>query len=61
MLGRRVEPLVDMKGDLDRRAARVGEEEMDLLAEAQAEEEGEDEEGEDAATPEEGGGEFGGE
>jgi DNA-directed RNA polymerase subunit A' len=60
VLGRRSKPLVDMKGDLIG-APPVGEEELDLLAEAQAEEEGEDEEGEDAATPEEGGGDFGGE
>jgi DNA-directed RNA polymerase subunit A' len=60
VLGRRAKPLVDMKGDLIG-APPVSEEEMDLLAEAQAEEEGEDEEGEDSATPEEGGGEFGGE
>jgi DNA-directed RNA polymerase subunit A' len=60
VLGRRAKPLVDMKGDLIG-APPVSEEEMDLLAEAQSEEEGEDEEGDDAATPEEGGGEFGGE
>jgi DNA-directed RNA polymerase subunit A' len=60
VLGRRVKALVDMKGDLIG-APTVGEEEMDLLAEAQAEEDGEDEDGEDAATPEEGGAEFGGE
>jgi DNA-directed RNA polymerase subunit A' len=38
----------------------VGEEEMDLIAEAQLEEEGEEEEGEEFAPPEEGG-DFGGE
>jgi DNA-directed RNA polymerase subunit A' len=41
-------------------APPVGEEEMDLLAEAQAEEEGEEEEGEEFTPPEEGG-DFGGE
>ncbi|MCI4357405.1 MAG: DNA-directed RNA polymerase subunit A', partial [Thermoplasmata archaeon] len=61
VLGRRVKALVDMKGDLIG-TPTVAEEELDLLAEAQAEEEGEDEEGDDAASPEEGaGGEFGGE
>jgi DNA-directed RNA polymerase subunit A' len=60
VLGRRVKALVDMKGDLIG-APTVSEEDSDLIAEAQAEEEGEEDEGEEAGTPEEGGGEFGGE
>jgi DNA-directed RNA polymerase subunit A' len=60
VLGRRVKALVDMKGDLIG-APTVSEEDSDLIAEAQAEEEGEDEEGEEPGAPEEGGGEFGGE
>lgn len=59
VLGRRVKPLVDTKGELVG-APPVSEEEMDLLAEAQLEEEGEEEEGEESATPEEGP-DFGGE
>jgi DNA-directed RNA polymerase subunit A' len=61
VLGRRVRPAVDSKGEpLAGGAPPVGEEEMDLLAEAQAEEETEDEEAEDLATGEEGP-DFGGE
>ncbi|MFZ3355775.1 MAG: DNA-directed RNA polymerase subunit A' [Thermoplasmata archaeon] len=61
VLGRRVRPAVDSKGEpIAGGAPPVGEEEMDLLAEAQAEEETEDEEAEDLATGEEGP-DFGGE
>ncbi|MCI4367287.1 MAG: DNA-directed RNA polymerase subunit A', partial [Thermoplasmata archaeon] len=59
VLGRRVKALVDTKGE-PIGAPPVGEEEMDLLAEAQAEEESEDEEGEEVGAPEEGP-DFGGE
>jgi DNA-directed RNA polymerase subunit A' len=61
VLGRRVKPLVDMKGDLVVTGAPpVGEEEMDLLAEAQLEEEGDEEEADELGAPEEGP-DFGGE
>jgi DNA-directed RNA polymerase subunit A' len=59
VLGRRVKPNVDSKGE-PIGAPIVGEEEMDLLAEAQLEEEGEEEDAEDLGTPEEGP-DFGGE
>ncbi|HTT35783.1 MAG TPA: DNA-directed RNA polymerase subunit A' [Thermoplasmata archaeon] len=59
VLGRRVKPIVDSKGDIVG-APPVGEEEMDLLAEAQLEEEGEEEESEEFGSPEEGP-DFGGE
>ncbi|MGA7923840.1 MAG: DNA-directed RNA polymerase subunit A' [Thermoplasmata archaeon] len=52
-LGRKVKPLVEGR-DTAAGAPPVGEEEMDLLAEAQLEEENEDEEAEDAGTAEEG-------
>ncbi|MFI5419093.1 MAG: DNA-directed RNA polymerase subunit A', partial [Candidatus Lutacidiplasmatales archaeon] len=60
VLGRRVKPDVDSRGELVAGAPTVGEEEMDLLAEAQLEEEGEEEEGEEFGAPEEGP-DFGGE
>jgi DNA-directed RNA polymerase subunit A' len=61
VLGRRVKPIVDTKGEpIGAVPSPVGEEEMDLLAEAQLEEEGEEEEGEEMGAPEEGP-EFGGE
>ncbi|HYK93479.1 MAG TPA: DNA-directed RNA polymerase subunit A' [Thermoplasmata archaeon] len=59
VLGRRVKPVVDSKGELVG-APPVGEEELDLLAEAQLEEEGEEEETEEFGPPEEGP-DFGGE
>ncbi|MCI4331917.1 MAG: DNA-directed RNA polymerase subunit A' [Thermoplasmata archaeon] len=60
VLGRRVKPGVDTKGEPLAGTPTVGEEEMDLLAEAQLEEESDEEEGEDFATAEEGP-DFGGE
>ncbi len=54
VLGRRVKPVVDGRGEPVAGAPPVGEEEMDLLAEAQAEEEGEEEESEEFGAPEEG-------
>ncbi len=60
VLGRRVRPDVDSRGEPLTGAPTVSEEEMDLLAEAQLEEEGEEEETEEFGTPEEGP-DFGGE
>lgn len=60
VLGRRVKPLVDSKGEPIAGAPPVTEEEMDLLAEAQLEEEGDEEETEEFGAPEEGP-DFGGE
>ncbi|HEV2166702.1 MAG TPA: DNA-directed RNA polymerase subunit A' [Thermoplasmata archaeon] len=54
VLGRRVKPNVDSRGEPIAGAPPVGEEEMDLLAEAQLEEEAEEEETEDFGTSEEG-------
>jgi DNA-directed RNA polymerase subunit A' len=60
VLGRRVKPLVDSKGEPTAGAPPVGEEEMDLLAEAQLEEESEEEEYEELG-PTEDAGDLGGE
>ncbi|HXQ48508.1 MAG TPA: DNA-directed RNA polymerase subunit A', partial [Thermoplasmata archaeon] len=60
VLSRRVKPNVDSRGEPVAGAPTVTEEEMDLLAEAQLEEEGEEEEGEEFGAPEEGP-DFGGE
>ncbi len=60
VLGRRVRPDVDSRGEPLSGAPTVTEEEMDLLAEAQLEEEGDEEETEEFGTPEEGP-DFGGE
>jgi DNA-directed RNA polymerase subunit A' len=60
VLGRRVKPTVDSKGEPISGTPPVTEEEMDLLAEAQLEEEGEEEETEEFGAPEEGP-DFGGE
>jgi DNA-directed RNA polymerase subunit A' len=54
VLGRRVKPNVDSRGEPITGAPPVGEEEMDLLAEAQLEEEGEEEETEEFGASEEG-------
>ena len=54
VLGRRVKPNVDSRGEPIAGAPPVGEEEMDLLAEAQLEEEAEEEESEEFGTSEEG-------
>ncbi|MCI4349615.1 MAG: DNA-directed RNA polymerase subunit A', partial [Thermoplasmata archaeon] len=52
VLGRRVRPNVDSRGEPLAGAPPVGEEEMDLLAEAQLEEEGEEEEADELGAPE---------
>jgi DNA-directed RNA polymerase subunit A' len=54
VLGRRVKPNVDTRGEPIAGAPPVGEEEMDLLAEAQLEEEAEEEEVEEFGAGEEG-------
>ncbi|HZY69817.1 MAG TPA: DNA-directed RNA polymerase subunit A' [Thermoplasmata archaeon] len=60
VLGRRVRPSLERNADGTVGAPPVSEEELDLLAEAQLEEEGEEEEAEELGAPEEGP-EFGGE
>jgi DNA-directed RNA polymerase subunit A' len=60
VLGRRIRPLAEGRGEPVAGAPPVSEEELDLLAEAQLEEEGEEEEAEEAGGGEEGP-DFGGE